>query len=331
MSSPKRRKTRSDVPLTADEDAALNRAFYAADPADYLNRRIRSLIFAAESSDAENRRDERVARYGKMEITVPSASVDPPDERGYQRYVLLETEMLVHHTAETLLRMFLGHRGNPYVPWLEVVKLRAPGAYPRELKSMSSAANAQRLREDIGHVWLGNGVAPAGGAEAKWNDAVDRLRDYVLQFAMLSLSRSGAYNAVKHGLAVQPAATTLKLHGVAGLSADGPSLAWLHRTAEGRMVVRNRWLNADRDMALAGCGQRMLRSLWDIARTRYLGWPNPEEVFVPVPLVTLMEHSASGDERTSGLSLEEVDFPPSMFSPPGSGADGLAGAPPPRP
>jgi hypothetical protein len=105
---------------SSTEAAALNRAFYGSDPANFCQRRLINLIAIASSSDAEAHQ----ITFGKLKLTRPSIDDSPADERTRKAYVAIETEMLLHHAAETLLRMFFAHRDRGPVPWIELSRLR---------------------------------------------------------------------------------------------------------------------------------------------------------------------------------------------------------------
>jgi hypothetical protein len=85
------------------------------------------------------------------------------------------------------------------------------------------------------------------------------------------------------------------------------------------VTVNNRWLNLDLDCALIFTANRLLASLWEMARARYVGWPLPDRSQVPRPISEVLQATTP----SSGISLEEVSIPPALFSPPGSGADGV--------
>ena len=331
MSKPRRKQQARKPPLAPLHPAeveALNRAFYAGEPADFLRRRLRSLITIAASSDAEERAEARAHRYGKLELTTPSIATEPADEKGRARYLAIETEMLLHHASETLLRTFLAHRGRPDVPWLETAKLRGLGEFKKEIRKLAHGEETERLRVEVGEVWTGRNEAPDADRD-RWREAVDRIADYLSFVAQLLLERAGSYNAAKHGLAVQPGDSSIKLMGVDGVEASGPGLAYLSENlSDGKRftVVTNRWLDIERDLTLVYVIAQLLDGLWSVARIRYLGWPIPEGGLAVGPAVALsevIEASQTDVQRESGIRLEAMAFPPAMFSPPGSGADAL--------
>jgi hypothetical protein len=272
-------------PLTAvnEEDAAsLNRAFYAADPADYFARRLRYLLGLAAHSDEEIRAEAAVHRFGKLEMIVPSTEVDAADNVAHKRFVLLEAEMLVHHVGETLMRMFLAHSGAPQVPWIEVATLRGPGDFARQLKQLVKRGQSEGLLDEVGHVFLGCRTYPIDcdeEARSAQDAARRRIADYLLYFAGLLLNRAQTYNAVKHGLAMQPGEPAIRVGHIEGLSAKGPALSHLSRSRDEhgspQWVVTTRWIPVELDLSIAYIGKQLLATLWQVARLRYANWPPP--------------------------------------------------------
>jgi hypothetical protein len=322
----KRRQSKRPAvaPLHPEEQRALNRAFFAGEPADYFQMRLRRLVQFAGSTDAQERATARTYRVGNLEMRVPSVEEEPPDEKARDAFLAVECEMLLHHTAETVLRLFLAHRNAPAVPWVEVTKLRRPGDFKRAVSSGVSQPRAlPRLRREVGWLWAGNHDA-SEGHEAEWNKIVDRVLPYLQHFADIVRSRAPLYNAAKHGLVVQPGDRKISLVGVPGMTAEGPSLAWLDQApdqTDNYWLVKNRWLDIELDAALIFAGGQLLRGLWMLARTRYLDWPLPQPG-IPLP-ARYEDITKAADKAEGGIRLDEVGFPPTIFSPPGSGADAL--------
>jgi hypothetical protein len=332
--SSKRRKAKKQPavePLHPLDTEALNRAFYAADPADYFARRFRAVVALAAHTDEQLRAEEKVYYYGGIQLTVPDSRTDPPDERGHERFVLIEAEMLVHHLAETLLRMFFAHAVGPDAPWTEVSKLRGFGDFKRRVEGVLRTEKRDALRRDIAFVFLGHREPPADLDEAgrqSWRDAVDRIGGYVSYFGQLLLDRADTYNAAKHGMAMQAGSSAIQMPGVPEFSADGPSIAYLgvqrEKGGKRQLVVRTRWLEVEQDLAASFIGIHLLRGLWLTARIRYVGWPVPGSGYAPyVPPHPVENLDISGDPEEARVVLTEVAFPPAYFAPPGSGVDSI--------
>jgi hypothetical protein len=305
----------------ADADAdALNRAFYGADPGAYFGMRLRALVEASSQTEAEYRAHTQTFRFGEFELTVtPATQADPADQRARDQYVLIEAEMLLHHLAETLLRLYIGHVDAPRVPWLTMDAIRGPGDLKGRVKRLIADNNAESLRRGAGFVWLGD----AEQATVEWVAATTTLAGYLNYFGHLFLDRAPVYNAAKHGLAVQAGDSRLSISGIPELTQEGPSLAWLASDLkEGvqHLVVRNQWVDHQRELALFSVGCDLINGLWAVGRTRYVGWPAPVEVKIPEAVNDVL---AAGRTATSLVTMGVVSFPPWMYSPAGSGADAL--------
>lgn len=324
-----RRKDQGSPGLHELDIAALNRAFYGSDPAGYFHRRLQVLLALAASSEAERRAETVTHKFGKIEITIPSISDEEDEEDDYKRFVLVEAEMLVHHAAETLLRMFIAHSGTPQVPWIEMSKLRGPGELKRRLKAMRRRSGSKGLRDEIGHAFLGHGDIPAhwdDDQRAKHEQARNDISEYLDYFTGLLLEREQSYNAVKHGLAMQAGEPAIKVGDIEELSAKGPAISHLdHRRGEeghSEWVVSTTWIPLELDLSLAHIGARLLSVLWEVARIRYAKWPIPEGG-LSIPSIPLSEIRKAAYGEDPQVVVHEVAFPPAMFSPPGSGVDAL--------
>jgi hypothetical protein len=317
--------------LTAIDRDALNRAFYASDPSDYFGRRLSHLLRLASQTDAELRAEPGRFTFGTLTMTVPGIDEDEADEDAHKRFIFVESEVLVHHTAETLLRMFFAHRTAPPAPWIEVSKLRGFGEFKKRLVKLPKTEDVADLRRDIGFVFLGHRQLPDdvdAERRTEYETGVARITEFLYQYADTLLHRSGTYNAVKHGLAMQAGEPSVRIGDMAELSAAGPAISYLdqdQKHGERRWVVRTRWFPLEHELGLAYIGIELLQNLWQLARARYVNWPMPNDGWKlyrpPVSVKELMEIGHDADEPRSMIA--ELAFPPGMHSPPGSGTDAL--------
>jgi hypothetical protein len=314
--------------LHPEERDALNRAFYASDPASYFQERLWTLVELGSKSDAEWRSTQRKFTYGSMTTTVPSVEEIPPDEASHERFLAIEAEMVAHHLAETLWRMFLGHRTLPPCPWVEIAKLRTPGELKRELCRLVDPANGAEFVRGVMAVWLGTEEPPEDQSEV-WGRYAEIVADYLIGFSEVVLDRAPAYNAAKHGLAAQPGLEGVDLSAfMPGMSVAGPSLAWLTEQDEDgvpHVAVKTRWIDPQRELFLASQGARLLRGLWTLARIRYASWPMGDgyEPLAMTPLGEVLDIIDGPLEDGGRIVIHSATFPPVMFSPPGSGADAV--------
>jgi hypothetical protein len=99
-----------------------NELFYSQQPTSYFRDRLTLLGLRAARSDelADVIGDGFV--WGKLHIgggDDEDLSEDEEETR-LTRFVITESQVLLHHTSETLIRMFLAHAGRPQCPWLEM-------------------------------------------------------------------------------------------------------------------------------------------------------------------------------------------------------------------
>jgi hypothetical protein len=107
----------------AENHRELNEAFYRARPHAYFNQRLETLVLIAGKS---GQLDELLAQ-GVTLGRLKAGGAPTPDltehqraeaEQDRERFVIAEAEVLLHHAAETLLRLYLAHEGLPPCPWL---------------------------------------------------------------------------------------------------------------------------------------------------------------------------------------------------------------------
>src|SRR5690242_12770909 len=101
-------KTRdADTNLDPTQYDLLNSEFYSADPAAYFRTRTRLLFLAA---GANRQLDELLTAgvfYEGLILKLGSEDPeDPDDERQLQNFLITESEVLLHHASEVLLRLY---------------------------------------------------------------------------------------------------------------------------------------------------------------------------------------------------------------------------------
>lgn len=307
---------------------ALNRSFYAADPADYFERRLQNLILQMASTDAANRSDERQAAVGGLQMTIPSIEVEPPDERNYQAFLLIESESVKHHLSETLLRMFFAHNGASACPWIRISEVRSPGEFKTLVARFVRNPTADVWRKSIGMAFFGHGE-PSGVVitEDSWPEVLERMTGFLIAAAETVLNDNDVYNAVKHGLVVQAGESAFKLGEEPLLQASGPSIAVLERHVDAGVAsvrVKNRWQNLPLDLAIDAIHIRMLRGMWNVGCGRHMGHVvRTADMFIPPATFEEVRRRSSDTGERPPVELTSMSFPPAMFCPPGAGADAL--------
>jgi hypothetical protein len=271
--------------------------------------------------------EEQTFKFGELAMTIPSTAKDPADEDAHKRLVLVESEMLIHQAAETLLRLFFAHASRPQVPWIEMDRLRGPGQFKQELQSrILNAEKTTRLRGDIGLVFIGNREPSddlADDARAIREASVDRIVEYLRYFASVLIEREIIYNGAKHGLAVQAGEPAIRIADIAALSVEGPAVSYLRKQkseAGGReWVVATQWINLEQEFSFIFLAAWLVRAVWTSARIRYVGWPPPDGGLTLPGLSVPAVIEAAKD--ASGSMISAIALSPVFHSPPGSGTD----------
>jgi hypothetical protein len=94
-----------DEDVTAARFQQLNKRFYTADPADYFRTRLSTLMLVAgRPGDLLGLLKEGV-EYGRIRSQADTNA--EVDAAGIDRYVTVESQVLLHHVAEALIRLFL--------------------------------------------------------------------------------------------------------------------------------------------------------------------------------------------------------------------------------
>ncbi|MEI4742005.1 hypothetical protein [Rhodococcus erythropolis] len=291
----KRPQQHERPPLTPAQFPELNGMFYNADPAEYLKMRIESLSLMLCGDDAL-----RPAFSSTREIGVVTLeAADTPSADARRRFVATEANLIVHHAAETLLRMFYAHVEQEDCPWLGI----ASSVNFTEFKQKLDHGLASGFdREKIAQVFLG-GVSVADSqihvTETDFNEGIDAISLLLTYAAQRYLAESFVYNAAKHGLSnvmVDNASLGVETEGQAPLQIhQGQLQTYLHKNRfPGAKNEPRQWFMSatgtlpDQDLAVSLLIARAIDSLWNCARRKYLASPgqivllNAEDVAVAI-------------------------------------------------
>jgi hypothetical protein len=270
----------------ADQIRALNEQFYAADPAHYLRLRLASLLVLVDRpEDVEAMVRSGVSYAGVTLVAEANADdeADEDDDEFLRRYATAESQVLLHQTAEAVIRLFLAHADAQDCPWLEVAMRSDFGPFKRDVERWILAPGREPiLRDAVARVFTGRqDTPPEGGVE--WDRGVEHLVEFVRRFADLWLTDSRLYNSLKHGLAVIPSAALVLID--SQVMGDGPSLASLEYERRDGGVrhwsIVTRWIDLQESLALIEVGQQMIGALWAIARARYVVGSGEVPLYLP--------------------------------------------------
>lgn len=259
-----------DEDLATEQFPDLNRQFYASNPASYFRSRLQLLIMAAGATEQVGQLLVNGVQYEGIHAKAPS-EVSDEGAREHLAFVTTEAEVLLHHVAEALLRLFFAHANAPQCPWLECARLRNFALFNKHVADFSSSGSGSQ-RERIAQVFLGSvpGQDDTVGAEAV--DSVQRLLKFL---ATRLLDDKNIYNAAKHGLAIVAGTASIVVDDDTGppvFGHHGPSITYLEVSAEERRWrLTTRWVNTRQTILLTSLAVMQLHSLWVVARYKYTG------------------------------------------------------------
>jgi hypothetical protein len=287
-----------------DKFQRLNEEFYAANPSTYFRDRLLMLVLGAANPNLIEENVSEGTAWGVLRAVAleqPDAALKDAAEKEaeHSRFLVAESQVLLHHAAEALLRMFLAHERNPECPWLEIAAFKDAGKFREALTLLARRTWSRDRMNTAGWVFLGS--IPNEPSD-EWTE----LRDAAVRLLRILASHvnddSQLYNAAKHGftalagtgslhfLATDPTGpsdgsgelTAARLERDAVLGADGVNIAYLERSGTRKSGYtwrhQTRWLTPERDAYLAQLAILQMEGLWRIARCHYLDEPAPTRV-----------------------------------------------------
>lgn len=308
---------RRPADLDEHEFESLNRSFYRADPAEVIDQRLWMLtqflgdeqLTASESADG---------------VSMTRAGVPSVEER--VQFVALESTLVVHQAAETLLRLCLAHWDNALCPWWELTKLRDRGAFPTGVKRIKNSLQSDETLDELLHIvsWSGDkAVMDASGTWKHpdgWERHRDGLRDLIEYCCDLILDGAELYNAGKHGLAILPEEVEFKINDGKILSASGPALTVIQQVNSGnerRWARVTHWVKYQQSIVMCGLISSAMRSLWECGKQRRIGGADESKI-------TVFDRELVGKARfvqskmgfnTGTMSVQLFDVAHPMFVP----------------
>lgn len=300
----------------------LNRDFYNAGlpPDAFIVARLQGLVLA--SSESANTQAARADGFrGELvQLSWPGEDVFSDGEdggSGRANFAVAESQVLLHHAVETLFRLYLAHKDQPVCPWLEVSRLMSPRAFKDAIEPYAGVLASEESAK-VSNVFLGSPSyqAEMDGTEEEWLDrrlAIERL---LRHFARMLLSDATLYNAAKHGLVTIAGESSIRIgnfeeHPDNGIHTSGPTLRWIQReTKDGQSEwkMSTAFIPLEANLAWIGMTATLIRSLWTIAKARYVGGgghakfaaPSQEQVHA---LLDLQSKAGMGPIAKTSMSL----------------------------
>ncbi|MEY2474401.1 MAG: hypothetical protein QOK28_3730 [Actinomycetota bacterium] len=300
-------------------------SFYRADPADYLESRLEMLVLlGAKPSEVSDLFRGGLEYQGLVfGPSDPQADTDPSIADGskspspeLERYLLLESQLLLHHACETALRLFLVFASGSDTPWVELNVNRSHAAFKRRVKH--EFVDALPARKTIGFVCFGYSERPADIEESDWNASLDATERFLRAFARVLLDDAPIYNAMKHGMGIAPGNAVLLVDG--HQFGGGPSLEYPESTGwrdDGtrEWSLTTRWVDQKHGLSLTCAAVRFIQSMWELGQYRHDCGPAPKRIWNPGGLSPIDLRSPTYGAKTWTWRLAE-EFDPERVKPP---------------
>lgn len=233
----------------------------------------------------------------------------PEEDAGTDGFAVVESISLLHIAAEAIVRVFLAHVNRPNCPPLELASLTNFRDFKKQAKAILDDPPGLEVLRDL---FRGTVESPEGVSEEEWAEDGEVLRFLLFRAADLLLNHAHVYNSTKHGLAVLPRHSSLRLGAVEdpmGIVIDhsGSSVRYLSResrAAEGgeawSEIVQFEFPSIN--LALASGFTRELEALHSVAAARFRN--EKVRVFIQErALIDYVQNVPFGSEYTGLLSL----------------------------
>lgn len=274
-------KNDPDYLLASENDRELNEAFYRARPQAYFNQRLESLLLVSGKSEQLAELLAEGVTVGRLKAGGVPMRADLTEEdraeiqEDRERFIIAEAEVLLHHAAETLLRLYLAHEHLPPCPWLALAGKRSFAAFKQKVATLADELGADERKRNVAAVFFGTpdrtNLRPTP-AEVDWNAGLQNVATWLAWYAAHFLD-AGVYNAAKHGLAVQAGNAAFQLGDDELMSRSGSSLEYVesYKDDSGRRRWRRttQWLDLDRWIGYIFMACRLMKGLMAVARARY--------------------------------------------------------------
>lgn len=288
--------------LATESLVELNNDLYQLEPWVYFRFRLRNLALSAgRELELQNLLGEGVSvndfNLGAKDFS-PKLALDDEERIEQQAFVVLEAELLLHHVAETLLRLYIAHESDPECPWIAIASERSFGRFKGKVSDLQQNLRTPDYRDRAATVFLGSSdwkeLRPAISGD-EWGHHLENSIQWLSWFATYILD-GNVYNAAKHGLGVWPQNSALKVEidGVSDfLNGSGTCLEYLHTSREndGRTKWRRttKWVRLDRTFASIHIACALIHRVWCVGSVRHgncqkaelelFPFPSPSEMF----------------------------------------------------
>jgi hypothetical protein len=297
-----------------DMDARLNRSFYDQDPTTYF--RNRSSLLALRAVKGEELAGLLGFQWGNLYVGAEAVDRTPEEEEDLTtRFVVAESQVLLHHAAEAAVRLFLAHAANPACPWLEMAALLNFTEFRNHLDQLAAPVVPDSLRD--GAAWVFLGRSP-GNVDDQALEALEPSIRLIRALARRLHEDKTLYNAAKHGMTMVPGVGSFSIKTEDGqpvIAEDGTQVMYLERQTasptEWSWHQTTRWVSPQAALMLTELALVLMDGIWSGARSRYLQEPHKGLKLVTAEGVDAVLHEFA---KTSGskfsLNVGRQERPP---------------------
>lgn len=291
----------------------LNSTFYKFPPSDHLYARWLTLMTIASSWDTVADTIEGGLEYGSLKFGGVSVTRDVEE---VQRFVAVETEVLLHHAIEALFRLILAHDRHPGSPWLSAAELVSFKEFEQRVTSITG--DDAVLRRVIPQVIYGideeRRAVAAGVPMDLYHAGVENLAAWLRYLGARLFNRTNrrAYNAAKHGfLAVSGKATfIIGDDPKTSIGEHGDAMTFLDVTIDRKTGIRSgsetiMWIDSELNLSTTHFIVQVMAEVCSINGFRLTGENQPKGLrFFEGPSLeqVLLAHTTKRKEKLAGAS-----------------------------
>lgn len=246
-------------------EASVNAWYYEQRPWDHFDRRLVALAASFGQAEGWHAFMASPTTIGPLEIHA-RAPDSAEAKQAHLGEVAIQSVMLLHHGAETLLRGIHAHAPSTAdAPWPTCPAIAS--GRTRDFAAFKTWVQTS-LVDDEAELW--RYVRSTLGDDDR-DDRIRVVSAYVRRLGEYFLD-ADAYNAAKHGLGIrgEHSQLTITVDDVEIPWASGVAITWLDdRGPKPRMTTH--WYSIEGLLGLAHACGRLLEQLWLVARCRYVG------------------------------------------------------------
>ena len=274
------------TPLSYDvhaaEFSALNAKFYQGSPHAYFERRLKSLAIAIGDGREFDALLGAGVSYGdfSMKSDNNDAGQGLSNQTEVDNYAAVESAVLLHHTSEATLRLYLAHSNRNPCPWLETAKLTNFGEFKGRISALAGSLGDDEVLDDLTEVFSYRATPESilgGDPTAMWKDHRAALRDLISEAIRIILDDAHIYNAAKHGMAIVSSDLGVSIgdgeDGGPLIHQKGPVLTFLELNqvsdSEKYWHQTSAWVDPTKSMAITFLLIKLIDSLWRSAKAHF--------------------------------------------------------------